>query len=285
MIRLGSRNSELARAQAELFARAIREHSPNTEIRRFYFVTSGDRIKGRLDGGKGLFVKELDEAVLRGEIDAAVHSLKDIPYRMPSNLTITACLPREDPRDALVLPEGASDLDLSKPIGTSSPRRALQIKKLYPNAEIKPVRGNVFTRLQKLDSGEYGALILAAAGLKRLGLAARASRVFAGAEMLPAAGQGIIAGVTSAEREVSEVRAVNDDAAMRCAIAERSFVSAMGADCGSPIGAYARITGGKITLTGMIEREGQPSYAAVEGNAEECALLGKRLYAKLAEKI
>ncbi len=195
-IYIGSRESRLAVVQSEQVMAWIKAHHPEMDVRLLTMKTTGDRILDRrLDkiGGKGLFVKELDKALMEGRSDLSVHSLKDMPMEIPGELPIVAFSAREDPRDVLVLPEGAKELDLSKPIGCSSLRRMLQLKELYPEATFANIRGNVLTRLEKVDSGEYAATVLAAAGLTRLGLLHRASRYFTVEEMLPAAGQGILA--------------------------------------------------------------------------------------------
>ena len=189
MIKVGSRDSRLAVVQAEEVMRRLGECELVT------MKTTGDKILDRtLDkvGGKGLFVKELDRALAAGEVDLTVHSLKDVPMEQPDGLPLIAFPKRADARDALVLPEDGS-WDREKPIGCSSARRRVQLAQLFPGIEVKPVRGNVQTRLRRLDSGEYGALVLAAAGLHRLGLENRISRYFSPEEMLPAAGQGILA--------------------------------------------------------------------------------------------
>ena len=175
-LRAGSRESRLAVVQTELIGEAIRALHPGTRIGLVTMKTTGDKILDRtLDkvGGKGLFVKELDAALLDGRIDFAVHSCKDLPMELSPGLRLGAFSRREDPRDVLILPEGAEELDPSKPIGCASARRALQLKALFPGQPVAPVRGNVLTRLQKLDRGEYAALVLAAAGVKRLGLEGR----------------------------------------------------------------------------------------------------------------
>ncbi|RHT45864.1 hydroxymethylbilane synthase, partial [Butyricicoccus sp. AM29-23AC] len=189
MIKVGSRDSRLAVVQAEEVMRRLGECELVT------MKTTGDKILDRtLDkvGGKGLFVKELDRALAAGEVDLTVHSLKDVPMEQPDGLPLIAFPKRADARDALVLPENGN-WDREKPIGCSSARRRVQLSRLFPGIEVKPVRGNVQTRLRRLDSGEYGALVLAAAGLHRLGLENRISRYFSPEEMLPAAGQGILA--------------------------------------------------------------------------------------------
>lgn len=192
---IGSRESRLAVIQSEMVRDYIEKNNKGLKAELLTMKTTGDIILDRtLDkvGGKGLFVKELDRALLDGRSQLSVHSLKDMPMEVPEELPLLAFSKREDPRDALVLPEGVTELDKTKPIGCSSLRRTLQLGELFPDMECKSVRGNVQTRLGKLDSGEYSALVLAAAGLKRLGLTHRISRYFEPEEMLPAAGQGIL---------------------------------------------------------------------------------------------
>ena len=193
---IGSRESKLALLQSEMVRDYIKEKNPEMEVEILTMKTTGDIILDRtLDkvGGKGLFVKELDKALMDGRSILSVHSLKDMPMEVPEELPLLAFSRREDPRDVLVLPEGVSELDKSKPLGCSSLRRTLQLKKLYPDMEVKSIRGNLQTRLRKLDEGQYSALILAAAGLKRLGLESRINRYFTADEIIPAAGQGILA--------------------------------------------------------------------------------------------
>lgn len=176
---IGSRESKLAVLQSEMVRDYIKEKNPEMEVEILTMKTTGDIILDRtLDkvGGKGLFVKELDKALMDGRSILSVHSLKDMPMEVPEELPLLAFSRREDPRDVLVLPEGVSELDKSKPLGCSSLRRTLQLKKLYPDMEVKSIRGNLQTRLRKLDEGQYSALILAAAGLKRLGLESRINR-------------------------------------------------------------------------------------------------------------
>ena len=195
-VRVGSRDSLLAVRQAELVMEAVRKASPETELTLVTMKTTGDRILNQsLDkiGGKGLFVKELDLALMEGRSDLSVHSLKDMPMEIPEELPMLAYSPREDNRDVLVLREGLSELPAHPVIGTGSARRKIQAARIYPDAEFKGIRGNIHTRLRKLDSGEYDALILAAAGMIRMGLQDRISRYFSVEEIIPPAGQGIMA--------------------------------------------------------------------------------------------
>ena len=195
-LRVGSRESKLAVVQSQIIIDCIKKHHPDLEIEFITMKTTGDKILDKaLDkiGGKGLFVKELDKALIENKIDIAIHSLKDMPMEVNKELPIIAYSKREDPRDVLILPKDNLELNPDRPIGCSSLRRTLQIKKLYPDMQIKPIRGNVLTRLDKLDQGEFSALILAAAGIKRLKLEERITKEFTIQESLPAAGQGILA--------------------------------------------------------------------------------------------
>lgn len=286
-LRIGSRDSRLAIIQSELVMAALRAAHPDMELELITMKTTGDRILDRtLDqvGGKGLFVKELDAALRAGRIDLAVHSCKDLPMELPEDLPIRAFLPREDPRDAMVLPQGASAPDLDKPIGSASPRRRLQLRRLFPDLAVKPVRGNVLTRLQKLDSGEYGALVLAAAGLKRLGLAGRISRTFSPGELLPAAGQGILAVQCRRDMDSSLLSCLQDREAERCALAERAFVGALNGGCSSPVAAYAAADGTQITITGMYADEKERIHkASVSGPLSDGIALAAELAVRLKE--
>ena len=253
-IRIGSRESKLAVIQSRMVMDAIARTVPEAELELVTMKTTGDRILNKtLDqiGGKGLFVKELDQALRDGRADFTVHSLKDMPMEVPADLPLAAFSRREDPRDVLVLPEGVTELDRSKPIGCSSRRRQLQLKALFPGVEIRPVRGNVQTRLAKLGAGEFSALVLAAAGLKRLGLEGRISRYFSTDEILPAAGQGILAVQTRQGVDTSCLSAVRDEDAGCCALAERAFVRALDGGCTSPVAAHAVVAGEQLTLTGL----------------------------------
>ena len=196
VIKIGTRESRLAVVQAEVVASYIHRFCEGKEPQLVTMKTTGDKILDRtLDkvGGKGLFVKELERSLREGSTDISVHSLKDIPMETPGDLPILGVSPREDARDVLALPFGRTELNPALPLGTSSPRRVVQLGRLFPQMKIKSVRGNVQTRLAKLDRGEYSGLVLAAAGLKRLGLEDRISRYFTVEEMIPAAGQGILA--------------------------------------------------------------------------------------------
>ena len=254
IIRVGSRASRLAVIQSEIVMRQIEEACPGVRTELVTMNTTGDKILDKtLDqiGGKGLFVKELDEALRAGEVDFTVHSMKDLPGVIPEDLPLSAFSHREDPRDVLVLPAGKTEIDMSLPVGTSSLRRSLQIKELIPGVTTAPVRGNVETRLRKLDEGQYSALVLAAAGLKRLGLEDRISRYFSPEEMIPAACQGVLGIQTRSGKDAELVQRINDNNSGSCAIAERAYVKAIGADCGSPDTAFAQIEGEQMIIMGL----------------------------------
>jgi hydroxymethylbilane synthase len=254
-LRLGSRGSQLALFQARLVAERLQAAGgPACEI--VVIKTSGDRLQDAPlseIGGKRLFVKEIEDALLTGDIDLAVHSSKDMPAVLPDGLEVGAVLEREDPRDALVLPaspesrvqspaSGARSPETVPRIGTGSVRRIAQLQKRFPGAQFLNVRGNLDTRLRKLDAGEYDLLVLAAAGLRRLGFGARISVSVPLDECVPAPGQGIIAiEVRAGDRTTHEaVARVNDADASDALAAERALVTALGGGCQMPIGAIAR---------------------------------------------
>ena len=271
-IRIGSRDSRLAVIQSEMVIDSIRAYDPTAEVELVTMKTTGDLILDRplsQIGGKGLFVKELDKALLEGRVDFTVHSSKDLPMDIPPELPLVAFSHRADPRDALVLPQGVDTLDPTRPIGCASLRRTLQLRKLFPHHQVAPVRGNVQTRLAKLDRGEYSALVLACAGLDRLGLESRISRRFPVEEMLPAAGQGILAVQSRADVDTSCLSRFHDPVAAVCLTAERAFVGALDGGCSSPVAAHATVDGDTVTLTGFyVDREGE-SY--IETSCAACA--------------
>ena len=284
---VGSRDSRLAVAQARLVMDALQAAHPELRLELVTMKTTGDKILDRtLDqvGGKGLFVKELDAALQAGRVDLTVHSCKDLPMELPEGLPIAAFLRREDPRDVLALPEGAAEWDVRLPAGSASPRRRVQLRELFPAAEVRPVRGNVQTRLRKLDEGGYGALILAAAGMKRLGLERRISRYFEPEELLPAAGQGILAVQCRADMDRAVFDCLRDRESEICALAERAFVQALDGGCSSPIAAYARMEGDNVTVTGMyVDGTERVRKGAASGPAGEGEALARALAKKLKE--
>lgn len=285
-VKIGTRQSRLAVIQAEMAADYIRRNCSSIEPELVKMKTTGDKILNKtLDkiGGKGLFVKELDAALLKGHTDISVHSLKDMPMEVPEKLPLLGFSKREDPRDVLVLPKGKNELDRTLPVGCSSARRILQLKKIFPDMKVKSVRGNVLTRLEKLDRGEYSGLILAAAGLKRLGLEERISRYFTVDEMIPAAGQGILAVQGRAGEDYSYLEGFYNEESTCCALAERSFVRTLDGGCSSPVAAYAGIESGKLILTGLYAEEGSISYMTGKtvGDLKEAEQLGKELAEQL----
>lgn len=288
-IRIGTRESLLAVAQAELLKRHLEACSTDIQVSLVKIKTTGDRILDRkLDeiGGKGLFVKELDLALYEGRTDLSVHSLKDMPMEEDPDYPILGYSRREVPQDALVLPKGCAgpEFDITRPVGTSSPRRSIQLAELYPGCQIRPVRGNVLTRLEKLDSGEYGALVLAAAGLLRLGLGSRISRMYSVTEIVPAAGQGILAvqGRKDFDRELL-VGFFDEDARWQ-ALAERGFLRAAGGGCSCAATAYAAVSGDMLSLTGLIGGTGDVPVrkGAMAAPKQDAARMGARLFASLS---
>ena len=264
-LRLGTRGSQLALFQARLVAARILEAGgPSSEI--IIIKTSGDQLQDRPlseIGGKRLFVKEIEDALLRGEIDLAVHSSKDMPAELPAGLAVAGVLPREDPADAIVLPIGKrSPAPFSKgagllfpgTVGTGSVRRIAQLIGLLPGARFENVRGNLDTRLRKLDAGDYDALVLAAAGLRRLGFESRISMRVPLEDCIPAPGQGIIAIETRADdlAAAAAVARVNDADALSALAAERSLVTALGGGCQMPIGGVALPSGPDLELHAVV---------------------------------
>jgi hydroxymethylbilane synthase len=258
-LRIATRGSALALWQANHVKALLESASPGASVEIQVIRTSGDRIQDRAlveVGGKGLFVKEIQTALLERTADLAVHSLKDYPAENPGELTL-ACIPeRQDPRDALVLPAGKGPDGLcAKPsVGTGSLRRKHQLALLHPAWQIVGLRGNVDTRLRKVDSGELDAAVLAAAGLKRLGHAGRITRLFSLDEMVPAVGQGALA--IEARRDSAELLrllATLEDAQARRAIdAERRFLGGLGASCTTPLGIHAELAGERVTLRAFL---------------------------------
>lgn len=284
--RIGSRASRLAVIQSQMVISYIKEHCPDIEPELVTMKTTGDKILDRtLDkvGGKGLFVKELDQALLDGRSDLSVHSLKDMPMEVPRDLPLIGYSLREDPRDVLVLPKGQDEIDFSKPVGCSSSRRILQFQKLYPQAYFKPIRGNVQTRLKKLDSGEYSATILAAAGLKRLGLTGRISRYFSTDEMIPAAGQGVLAVQGRYGVDYQFLNGFFDETARITSVCERAFVKELNGGCSSPIAAYAKVSDERLILTGLYydEKTKMHRVGTISGNAKNPEQSGIELARKL----
>lgn len=278
-VMIGSRESLLAVVQSETVQNYIQTTYPDIQVEILKMKTTGDKILDKtLDkiGGKGLFVKELDKALLEGRTNLSVHSLKDMPMEVPEELPLLAFSKREDPRDVLVLPKGIQVLDKTKPLGCSSLRRTLQLKELYPDMEVKSIRGNLQTRLRKLDEGEYAGLILAAAGLVRLGLKDRIYRYFEPEEMIPAAGQGILAVQGRKGEDYSFLDGYNDENAWAEGNAERAFVRELDGGCSSPIAAFARAREGKLKLMGLYydPESGEYQKGTIQGETHQAEKLG-----------
>ena len=286
---IGSRESKLAVLQSEMVRDYIKKQDPELEVEILTMKTTGDIILDRtLDkvGGKGLFVKELDKALMDGRSILSVHSLKDMPMEVPEELPLLAFSRREDPRDVLVLPEGVTELDKNKPLGCSSLRRTLQLKKIYPDMEVKSIRGNLQTRLRKLDEGQYSGLILAAAGLKRLGLEARINRYFTADEFIPAAGQGILAVQGRKGEDYGVLDGYCDADAWAAGSAERAFVKLLDGGCSSPVAAHAEVCAEEIYLRGLYYNEKDGSYVTgtLRGQRKDAEKLGRELAETLREK-
>jgi hydroxymethylbilane synthase len=295
---IGSRGSKLALWQSEWVKGRLEALAPGVKVRIEIIKTMGDvRTDVPLStiGGQGAFTKELEVALLDRRVDVAVHSLKDLPTVTPEGLAITATPEREDPRDALVLRAGAETkadslkaLAEGAVVGTSSLRRIAQLKHLRPDVRIKDLRGNVDTRLRKLDEGEYDALILASAGLRRLGFGGRISAAIGQGEMLSAVGQGSLGVETRADGgETNALVSRLDDPRTRAAVlAERALLRSLGGGCQVPIAAHATVEGGRLRIDGLVAaldgtrvlREG------LDGDAAEAARVGEELAAKLLDR-
>ena len=259
---LATRRSALALAQSRAFAADLRRAVAGLEVDELEVVTSGDRHQDRplVDiGGKGLFVKELEEALLDGRADFAVHSIKDVPAELAPGLCIACIPPREDPRDALVSRDGRklSELPSGARVGTSSLRRAVSVHLARPDLEVLPVRGNVDTRLRKLAEGQFDAIVLALAGLRRLGRAGEATETLEPEVSLPAIGQGAL-GIecrVADERTATALAPVADPETTTCVTAERALMAAVEGSCRVPVAAYAVRDGGELWLRGMLAEE------------------------------
>lgn len=291
---IGSRGSKLALTQAQMIKTGLERLDSSLAVRVEIIKTSGDVNTAPLSviGGKGVFTKELEEALLDGRIDVAVHSLKDLPTIIPEGLVLAAVCKREDPRDALVLNRKLEGLDGSVRalprgaiVGTSSPRRLAQLKHLRGDLVVKDLRGNVDTRLRKLDEGQYDALVLACAGLRRLGLENRISAPLPASEMLPAVGQGALGIETRAgdEETIEAVSKLDHKFTRLACIAERAFLRSLGGGCQLPIAAYAVVREKQIRLDGLVaDPQGKRIVRdRITGGLEEAEQLGSRLGERL----
>jgi hydroxymethylbilane synthase len=285
VLRIGSRGSPLALIQARAvqsrLAAAAGLDSGRIEI--VAIRTTGDAVQDRPlaeAGGKGLFTKEIEEALIAGKIDLAVHSSKDLPTLLPAGLLLAGFLPREDPRDAFISRKAKTlrELGPGAVVGTASPRREALVKRLRPDLKVVTLRGNVETRLAKLDAGEVDATILAVAGLKRLGLLAEATAILDPDEFLPAVGQGAIGIETRADDANTRalVAKVDDPDTAIALAAERAFLAVLDGSCRTPIGGHAEVSGGKIRFRGVIVKsDGSEAFeVAREGRREAAAEIG-----------
>lgn len=293
-LKIGTRGSRLALAQAEeTRQRLAAAHGFDpSEIEIVAITTTGDRIRDRpLNeiGGKGLFTKEIEEALLSGAVDLAVHSMKDMPAHLPAHLVIAALLPREDARDALISPscKRIRDLANSCTVGSASVRRTAQLKRLRPDIQVVNLRGNVETRLAKLDRGEVAATFLACAGLNRLGLAHRITAAVPEDEMLPAVAQGAI-GIEIREddgRTAGLVQVLNHGPTATTIAAERALLATLDGSCRTPIGAFTELNGVWCSLTAeILSPDGREFYRdTVRGAAGDAVKLGTQLGRQLLE--
>ena len=294
-----TRRSQLALAQCRAFVKRLAGAHPELEMIELQVVTTGDRIQDRPlseVGGKGLFVKEIEEALLERRADLAVHSIKDVPGLLPEGLLI-ACIPaREDPRDVLVAPKhgGLAQLPQGAKVGTSSLRRAVSLRAARPDLDIVPMRGNVDTRLRKVDAGECDAIVLARAGLVRLGLEARVTGILEPEVSLPAVGQGALGIECRADDEATRalLTALHDEPTSRCVAAERGVMVALEGDCKTPLGAYGErrvLASGALALhlrAFVCEPDGTKLRRAEEtvpwpASDEAARQVGERLGAKM----
>lgn len=283
IIKVGTRESALALAQSRLIVGLLGSRYPQLQFELVGMKTRGDvLLDTRLDliGGKGLFVNEIENALIEGRLDMAVHSMKDMPAIMPEQLILAAVSEREDPRDALITlnGKGLSSLPQGSVVGTSSIRREVQLLSLRPDLRIKQLRGNVLTRLDKLAAGEYDAIVLAAAGMKRLGLSGRCTEYFKEEDMLPAIGQGILGIQVRKGGELQElVESINCSDSWLALEAERRYMLRLDGSCTTPMAAHAVICGDSMKITGMLWDGSRIIRAAAEGDKQQAAQLGERL--------
>jgi hydroxymethylbilane synthase len=291
-IRIGSRGSTLALAQATWVKTAIVKQRPDAQVELVAIKTGGDRFVDtaiQSIGGKGIFTKEIEDALLRNEIDIAVHSMKDLPTELPDELTIAAVPQREDPRDVLVSRSGdrLEQLPAGAKIGTGSLRRRAQILHYRPELSVVPIRGNVDTRLNKLDAGEVDAVIMAAAGLKRIGRGDRIVEFISADICVSAVAQGALALETRQDASIRETLDLLDDIATYTEVsAERAFLSRLGGGCQVPVGARATVQRGKLDIIGVIANPDGSSLFRGEraGPATDAIELGQELAEQLLDQ-
>ena len=291
-IRIGTRGSALALAQANWVKAQLLQNQPELEVEVRVIKTSGDRLVDtpiQALGGKGVFTKEIEEALLRGEIDVAVHSMKDLPPALPAGLVIAAVPAREDPRDVLVTRDQRllSDLAPETTIGTGSLRRRAQLLYSRRDLSIVPIRGNIDTRLSKLDEGQVDALVMAAAGLKRIGRADRIGEYLADEICVSAVAQGALGIESRADTSVRELLAfLHDDATSSEVAAERALLNRLGGDCQVPIGARARRAGSEIAIVAVVASADGSRLCRSEmsGDWRAAVELGRRVAEELLQQ-
>lgn len=295
VLRLGTRGSPLALAQARTVqARLVAAHGLEPDAIQVCVIrTSGDRIQDRSlaeSGGKGLFTKEIEEALLAGEIDLAVHSAKDMPTVLPRGLALVACLEREDPRDVLVSRSRSrfAQLPIGARLGTASLRRQAMARRLRPDLRVGMLRGNVETRLRRIEEGAFDATLLALAGLRRLGLADAATEILGVEDFLPAVGQGVIV-IEARENDAHTRRylAAIDHAGTSIALAaERAFLAVLDGSCRTPIGGHAILDGSRLRIRGLILKpDGSESFeTSREGSVDDAVALGADVGAELKRR-
>jgi hydroxymethylbilane synthase len=287
-IRIGTRGSQLALVQSRWVQACVRQQLPDCTVELVTITTSGDRFVEQplnLIGGKGLFVKEIEEAMQSGVIDCAVHSMKDVPGELAPGLVLAAIPPREDVRDVLITADGRrlEQLAPATRVGTSSLRRVALVRAARPDVEVLNLRGNVDTRLRKLDRGDFGAVILAAAGLNRLGITRGGVAYCDPVDFIPAVGQGALA-IESRADGTATLLAPLDDAGTRTAItAERAFLTRAGGSCRTPLAAHATITGERLSLRALIASP--DGRQVVRGERSGAATAAAELGAELAEEL
>lgn len=291
-IRIGTRGSMLALQQSGMMKAALEKLRPDISVELQIIKTTGDKITDvplAKVGGKGLFVKEIEDALLDGSVDLAVHSMKDVPAVLPEGLQIGAVPEREDPRDALIIRRGKDigDLPNGAVIGTSSLRRSAQILKLRPDFEVRMLRGNLETRLRKLDEGQYDAIILAAAGLRRMGWQDRITMFLDPEQFVPAIGQGALGIETRIgdEKIAKILEPLNHPQSASAVRAERSLLKELEGGCQVPIGGHARLSGDTIELVGIVASlDGREVFQShLSARVSDAVELGKRVAAELLD--
>jgi hydroxymethylbilane synthase len=287
-LRLGTRQSALALAQAQWVTDHLQKSHPALTVERILITTSGDERKSneppKNPGGlKALFTKEIEEALLNKRIDLAVHSLKDMTADLPAGLILAAVPEREDPRDAWVSKRGVRFVDLPKgaKVATGAVRRQAQLRHHRPDLDLVPLRGNVDTRLRKLEEENFDGIVLALAGLKRLGRESAATEKLTGEVMLPAIGQGALGIEVRADDAATRklISAIDHQASHQAALAERAFLRALGGSCQTPIAGFAHVAADRLVLEGLVVAPSGKPYlrAGAEGPITEAEMIGKRL--------